>query len=394
MLPNPKRDTAAKAANAELKKKSVMVIAGELSGDLHAAALVRALRKRDREVGFFGIGGDELKKAGMEISVHSRDMAVLGVSEVLRKYFFFRKTFHAMLALLKERRPDAVLLVDYPGFNLPFAKEARKLGFKVVYYICPQVWAWNRRRIPALASSVNRLIAIFPFEPAVFAGTGLKVDFVGHPLVEKAEAARAEPMTSLPWNGSPQVALLPGSRQQEVNLILPEMIKAAAILKKKLPAGGFIIAAASPEAGELIERILAEMKLSGQFAVVEGRTRQVLRQARAAWVCSGTATIETALMQCPMVVVYRVRLLTYLAGRMLIRVPFLGMVNIVAGKQVCPELLQNDATPEKLAQAIEPLLIDTQARNNMINELGRVRNILGAPGAGERAAKILLQELA
>ena len=370
-----------------------MIIAGELSGDLHAATLVGALRRRDKEFVFFGIGGDELKNAGMEINVHARDMAVLGLSEVLRKYFFFRKTFHAMLALLKERKPDAVLLVDYPGFNLPFAKAARKLGFKVIYYICPQVWAWNRRRIPVLASSVDRLIAIFPFEPDVFKGAGLKADFAGHPLVSIAEAARAEPMPSLPWNGSPQVAILPGSRQQEVNLILPAMVKAAVILKKKLPSIGFIIAAASPEAGGWIEQILSEMKMSGQFAVVEGQTRQVLRQAMAAWVCSGTATIETALMRCPMVVVYRVRLMTYLAGRILIRVPFLGMVNIVAGKQVCPELLQGDATPEKLARAIEPLLADSQTRKNMINELDRVRGILGDPGAVERAAKIVLQEL-
>jgi lipid-A-disaccharide synthase len=376
-----------------MKKKSVMVIAGELSGDLHAAALLRAVRRRDKETVFFGIGGDELKKAGMEINVQARDMAVLGLSEVIAKYFFFRKIFHAMLALLKERRPDAVLLVDYPGFNLPFAKAARKLGFKVVYYICPQVWAWNRGRIPALAASVNRLIAIFPFEPDVFKGTGLKVDFVGHPLVSIAEAARAEPMPSLPWNGSPQAAILPGSRRQEVELILPAMLRAAVLLKQQLPAIGFIIAAASPEARGWIEQVLAEMKLSGEFPVVEGRTRQVLRQATAAWVCSGTATIETALMRCPMVVVYRVRLLTYLAGRLLIRVPFLGMVNIVAGKQVCPELLQGGATPEKLAQAIEPLLNDSAARKKMIAELDAVRDILGAPGADERAAKIILQEL-
>lgn len=376
-----------------MQKKSVMVLAGEISGDLHAAALIRALRRRDKEVAFFGIGGDELKKAGMEIRVHARDMAVLGLSEVIAKYFFFRKTFRAMLALLKERRPDAVLLVDYPGFNLPFARKARKLGFKVIYYICPQVWAWNRGRIPALAKAVNRLIAIFPFEPDVFKGTGLKVDFVGHPLVEKAEAARAEPMPSLPWNGEPRVALLPGSRKQEIDLILPPMLKAATMLKKKLPPAGFIIAAASPEAKQWIDDILSALNLAGKFAVVEGQTRQVLRQAAAAWVCSGTATIETALMGCPLVVVYRVRLLTYLAGRLLIRVPFLGMVNIVAGRQVCPELLQGDATPEKLERAIEPLLVDTQTRKNMVAELDRVRQILGAPGAEERAAKILLQEL-
>jgi lipid-A-disaccharide synthase len=246
-----------------VNKKSVMVIAGEISGDLHAAELVRAVKRREKAVEFFGVGGDELEKAGMEINVPARDMAVLGLSEVLRKYFFFRKTFRAMVALMRERKPDLVLLVDYPGFNLPFALEARKFGFKVVYYICPQVWAWNRRRIPALASSVSRLIAIFPFEPEVFKGTGLKVDFVGHPLVAAAAAARAAPEQSLPWNGAPPVAILPGSRKQEIDLILPVMLRAAILLRKKIPAAGFIIAAASPEAAGWIGRILAEMQMTG-----------------------------------------------------------------------------------------------------------------------------------
>lgn len=370
-----------------------MVIAGEISGDLHAAALVRAVQKRNSAVNFFGIGGEELEKAGMEICRPARDMAVLGISEVLRKYFFFRKTFYDMVALLRERKPDAVLLVDYPGFNLPFAARAHKLGIKVIYYICPQVWAWNRGRITSMARNVDRLISIFHFEADIFKGTTLKVDFVGHPLVSLTEAARSEPLFPLPWGGKPRVALLPGSRKQEVKLILPVMAKAANILKTKFPDAGFIIAAAFHEAGLWIEQTLASMGMTGRFTVVADQTRQILRQAGAAWVASGTATIETALMGCPMVVVYRARLLTYLAGRLLIRVPFLGMVNIVAGKQICLEFIQDTAKPENLALAIEPLLVDGPERNQMINELDRVRSILGSPGAEERAAKILLQEL-
>lgn len=407
-----------------MSKKSVMVIAGEISGDLHAAALVRAVQQRNNEILFFGIGGEELEKAGMEICHNTRDMAVLGFSEVLRKYFFFRNTFYDMVTLLRERKPDAVLLVDYPGFNLPFAAHAHELGIKVVYYICPQVWAWNRGRIPALAKNVDRLISIFPFEADAFKATKLKVDFVGHPLVSAAEAARSEPLLSLPWSGSllrpealpaspkrsaqasavasrvrdyggrvSKVAILPGSRKQEIKLILPVMAMAADILKKKNPDAGFMIAAASREALSWIEQILSAMGMTGKFSVVADKTRQILRQADAAWVASGTATIETALMRCPMVVVYRVRLLTYLAGRLLIRVPFLGMVNIVAGKQICPEFIQHAARPENLAAAIEPLIVEGKARNEMINELDRVRSILGTPGAEERAAKILLKEL-
>ena len=377
-----------------MQKKSVLVVAGEISGDWHAAALIRAAQRRAGNIHFFGIGGDELAKTGMEIHRHTRDMAVLGLSEVLRKYFFFRKAFHDMIGLLQERGPDAVLLVDYPGFNLPFAGRAHALGVKVVYYICPQVWAWNRGRIVSMAKNVDRLISIFPFEAEVFKDTGLKVDFVGHPLVSAAESARAEPLFPLPWSGEPHVAILPGSRRQEIKLILPVMAQAALLLKQKFASVGFIIAAASHEAALWIGEVLAGIGLAGQFVVVADKTRQILRQAGAAWVASGTATIETALMGCPMAVVYRVRLLTYLAGRMLIRVPFLGMVNIVAGRQICPEFIQQAAKPENLMQAIGPLLVAGPARNQMINELDRVRDILGNPGAEERAAEILLQELA
>lgn len=370
-----------------------MVIAGEISGDLHAAALVRAVQKHNGSINFFGIGGEGLEKAGMEICRPARDMAVLGFSEVLRKYFFFRKTFYDMVALLRKRRPDVVLLVDYPGFNLPFAAKAHALGIKVIYYICPQVWAWNRGRISTMAKNVDRLISIFPFEADIFKETGLPVDVVGHPLVSMTATARTEPLVSLPWSGNQKVAILPGSRKQEVKLILPVMARAADILKNKNPDTGFIIAAASRAAIEWIKQTLSSMGMTGRFTIVADKTRQILRQADAAWVASGTATIETALMGCPMVVVYRVRLLTYLAGRMLIRVPFLGMVNIVAGKQICPEFIQHAARPENLARAIEPLVVEGKARNEMISELDRVRGILGSPGAEERAAKIVLQEL-
>ena len=225
--------------------KSVLLIAGEVSGDMHAAGLVRAIKRRNPDVEFFGIGGDELRAAGMEIVVDARDMAVMGLAEVIKRYGFFKRVFTDMIELARARNPDAVVLVDYPGFNLRFAEQARELGIKVVYYICPQVWAWHRSRIRKMARIVNRLIVIFPFEPDVFKGTGLKVDFVGHPLVEVAEKALAEPLKDLPWNGEPKIALLPGSRRQEVERILPSMVSAAALLEKMNPAAGFIIASPS-----------------------------------------------------------------------------------------------------------------------------------------------------
>jgi len=371
-----------------------MIIAGEISGDMHAAALVRALRRRRSDIKCFGIGGENLRSAGMEIHYDVRDMAVLGLTEVLLRFRFFNRVFNAMLALARQRRPDAILLVDYPGFNLRFAARAHALGFKVLYYICPQVWAWNRGRIPQMARVVDRLLAIFPFEADVFKGSGLRVDFVGHPLVAQAAAACAAPPADLPWQGEPRIALLPGSRYHEVKRILPVMWAAAAHVQRQFPGAAFIIAAPSEEVAGWVRGVLGSLgKGPERVAVVAGQTRQVLRQARAALVASGTATIETALMRCPMLVVYRVAWATYCIGRLLIRVPYLGMVNIVAGERLCPEFIQHAARPEAIAAALAPLLRDGPERETMLAGLDRVRRALGDPQSAEHAADIVLQEL-
>lgn len=371
-----------------------MVIAGEISGDMHAAALVREIRRRRPDIEFFGVGGDKLAAAGMEIHYHVRDMAVLGLTEVLLRYRFFKRVFGEMLALARTRRPDAILLVDYPGFNLRFAARAHAMGFKVLYYICPQVWAWNRGRIPRMARSMDRLLAIFPFEVDVFKESSLRVDFVGHPLVASAAAAREAPLAALPWQGDPRIALLPGSRYHEVKRILPAMWATAAKVQQQFPGASWIVAAPSEEVAGWVR---TEMQRLGggpqRVSVVSGQTRQVLRQARAALVASGTATIETALMRCPMLVVYRVAWATYFLGRLLIRVPFLGMVNIVAGERLCPEFIQRQARPQAIAAALAPLLRDGPAREKMLAGLERVSRALGDPRSAEHAADIVLQEL-
>lgn len=378
-----------------IHKKSILIVAGEVSGDMHAAALLRALRARRPDIQAFGVGGDALRAAGMDILVDASGMAVLGLSDVLMRFRFFRKTFNDLLAAARERRPDAVLLVDYPGFNLRFAARAHALGLKVVYYICPQVWAWNRGRVPKMARIVDRLIAIFPFEPAVFKGTALPVDFVGHPLVTAARATLAEPPAELPWQGGdPRVAILPGSRYHEVQRILPAMWAAAGLLERRFPGVAFIVAAPSERVAGWVREVQAGLRGGPRrWTVVTGQTRQVLRQARGALVTSGTATIETALMRCPMVVVYKTSWLTYAFGRLLIRVPFLGMVNIVAGEALCPEFIQHRATPQALAAGLAPALEEGQPRTAMLNGLDRVIRALGEPGAEDRAAAAVLAEL-
>ncbi len=373
---------------------SLLVVAGELSGDMHAAHVIHELKKRRPDLRVYGIGGDHLRAEGMEILVDAREMAVLGFWEVLKRYGFFKRVFEDLRRVAAERRPDAVLLVDYPGFNLRFAAAAKALGLKVLYYVCPQVWAWNRARIPRMARIVDRLMAIFPFEPAVFTGTPLRVDFVGHPLVETAQSARAEPPAALPWAGAPRVALLPGSRRMEVERLFPVFWAAAARVERAQPGASFLFAAASPAMADLMRRLVPEVGPGpSRVEIVTGSTRQILRQADAALVASGTATLETALMGCPMLVVYKTAWPTYWLGRMMVRVPYLGMVNLIAERELCPEFLQHRATPAALADALQPLLSDTPERRAMVQGLGEVVSKLGGGGAAVNAARIVDEEL-
>ncbi|HNX53314.1 MAG TPA: hypothetical protein PLD51_05495, partial [Pontiellaceae bacterium] len=207
--------------------KSLLVIAGEDSGDMHAADVVRALKEKRSDLTVWGIGGDKLRAEGMELLHDTREMDVLGIVEVLKRYPFFKRTFNEVLVEADKRRPDAALLVDYPGFNLRLARELKKRGIKVLYYVCPQVWAWNRGRIPKMAETIDRLMVIFPFEVDVFKGVDLKVDFVGHPMVDELREFREKAAEPLPWNGKKKIALLPGSRKQEIIYILPRLLEAA-----------------------------------------------------------------------------------------------------------------------------------------------------------------------
>lgn len=372
----------------------ILIIAGEMSGDLLAGGLVRALRRRMPQARFFGIGGPDMRAAGVETLYDIRDMAVMGIVEVLGRFRFFHRVFHEMLGLLSARKPAAVILVDYPGFNLRFAARAHAQGIRVIYYVCPQVWAWNRRRIPKMARIIDRLIALFPFEKDVFAGTGLRVDFAGHPLVEETRRTWEEPAAALPWNGAPQVAVLPGSRTQEIQRLLPVMWRAAALVERKHPGASFLLAAPSePFAAALKARVMRLGPGPSRWQVVAGQTRQVLRQAQAAWVASGTATLEAALMQCPMVIAYKLAWPTYFVGKAVVRIPRIGIVNIIAGRDICPELIQNAATPEALAAAIDPLLTDTPARQTMIEALKQTTESLDSGGAAERAADAVMAEM-
>jgi len=372
--------------------RSVMVVAGETSGDMHAARIIGAVHERDPDIEFWGIGGDAMEERGVRLEEHVRDMDALGISEVLRKYFYFRRVFKRMLALARERRPDAILLVDYPGFNLRLARAVKREGFKVVYYVCPQVWAWHRSRIAKMARIIDRLLVIFPFEKELFDETGMSVDFVGHPLVDTARQLREADPVDLPWGAGRRIAILPGSRRQEIERILPLMWETAGLAEQADPELSFIIATPSKEVSDLIEGLISGLKKGpSHYELVAGKTRHVLWQAHAAMVASGTATIEATLMRCPMIIVYAVARFTYWLGKRLIQVPHIGMVNIVAKRGLCPEFIQHEALPEKMAESLSAIVEDGPAREEMLAGLDQVAEMLGVDDGIDRAGEAVIE---
>jgi lipid-A-disaccharide synthase len=378
--------------NPAASARRVFVSAGEASGDAHAARLLRALPPEIRATTrFFGIGGDALRAAGCDTSVaDARDMAVVGLWEPLVRLPHFIRIYRRALRALDATPPPAALLtVDYPGFNLRLARAAHRRGIPVCHYICPQVWAWNRSRIPKIARIVDLLMVFFPFEVGVFRDTPLRPVFVGHPLVESIARTLAQPPPDLPWPGpaASRVAILPGSRAAELRRILPAMLDAAEALLARRPDATFLVAAATDRDATAVRTALARRPaaLQAATAVAVGCMRDVVRTARCAMVCSGTATVETALLHCPHILVYKTSPFTYLAGRLVIRIPWLGMVNIIANRTVCPEFIQRDARPAPMADALLALLDDTPARAAQLAALSEVASSLAAPSTSSPA---------
>lgn len=376
-------------------KRSILVVAGEVSGDLHAAKVVQAFKTRSPETAFWGIGGDDLAKAGVELFEHTDQMSVMGIFEVLKHYRFLKGVFNKVLAEVDRRKPDAALLVDYPGFNLRLAAELKKRGVKVYYYICPKVWAWNKKRIPRMAKIIDRLMVVFPFEVEIFKGTGLQVDFVGNPLVAQIDEFLAAAPRPLPWGSERRIALLPGSRTQEILRILPAILAAAKQLESRFPDLSFMIASPNSRIEALVnEQIVQCAEKPARLDVVLGYARELMRQADAAIVTSGTATLETALIGTPQIIVYKTSAATYWFARTVLTIRHIGLVNIVAKRTVCPELIQKAATPEAMTDAVAKLLSGSPERTDMLAGYEEVRQLLGGENAAENAANILLENSA
>jgi len=367
----------------------ILFIAGEASGDLHGAGVVRALKRHRPDLDLFGVGGDQMRGEGMDVLFHIDRLAFMGFVEVLKNLHTVRELRNRLASTLKSRIPDVAVLIDYPGFNLRFAKTLSGLGVPVIYYISPQVWAWHKSRVKQMRGIVTSMKVVFPFEVEIYRRAGIDVEFVGHPIVERisCDTTREQFFADHGLNPAKKVvALLPGSRVQEIEKIFPVMIDAARRLVQK-----FGVQAAVGVAPNLGLEVLGKYPLKDHGIVpVEHATYDLMHHADVAIVTSGTATLETGWFGTPMVIVYKTSPLTYQIGRMLIDVPNIGLANIVAGKQVAPELIQGDLTPSRLFDEVSSLVADEVKAQKMRQDLGIIRERLGGPGASEKVAQSVL----
>jgi lipid-A-disaccharide synthase len=369
------------------KRKSVMIIAGETSGDCHGSKLVGAMRKRDPALFFCGIGGPALKNEGVRIFVDASDLAVVGITEVFYKIPSILKGMALAKKTLKTLHPDLLILIDFPDFNLNVAATAKKLGISVLYYISPQIWAWRPGRVRKIGALVDHMAVILPFEEDLYRKHNIPVTFVGHPLLD-SHFPLEDKVLNEPAEVVPVIGLLPGSRDREIARHLPVMLDAAQILLKKMKNIKFIISLAPDMGKTYVEDIVKKHKKKTDFELVDDRVEKVLKRSSFVIAASGTVTLESAISGTPMVIIYKVSPISYWLGRAMVRVKHIGLVNLIAGREVVPELLQDDASPDRIADTVFNMLNDASKLEKLRNELLTARNALGNPGASERVADI------
>ena len=374
-----------------MPEATVYFVAGERSGDDHGAALLKALRARVPEMRFLGRGGPKMRSlAGGKFRDWIDDTAVVGLWEVIRRYPFFRRQFQSTVSEIDAVPPSAVVLIDYPGFNLRLA-HALHLKFpelRIIYYISPQVWAWNRRRVSQMAQSIDLMLCIFPFEPELYKASGLRAIFVGHPIMSVVPSGNAAPPRD-----DQLVGLFPGSREREVKKIFPVMRQAALELSHQNRDLRFVVSAASEPLAELIRGDLYSKQATGKFSIATGDARSVMGRVNVGMVASGTATLEAALSKLPFVLIYRVAWLTYLAARLVVKVKYLGMPNVLANREIVPEFIQHKAQPRAIAAAVARLLTDKTERSQMLTDFACVAQKFGRGEAGVNAAEAIVTEL-
>lgn len=372
--------------------KRVMLVVGEASGDVHGANLVRALHRQQGNLKIFGVAGEKLQQTDFETLFNVSQLTGMGLVELAGNLKNIWRAYRILRDALRQRKPDLLILIDFPDFNLRLARIAKGLRIPVLYYISPQIWAWRRGRVRQIAQSVDRMAVVFPFEEEFYRRHGVKVTFVGHPLLETVTVSksRAEVLSRYGLDAAkPTVALLPGSRHGEVSRHLPVMLAAAAQLRERDGVQFFCLRASTIASGDL-----AALIGNANVPIVDEDRYDAVQAADMVWTASGTATLETALLTRPMVIVYRMSWLTYWLARLLVRVDHIGMVNLIAGKRLVPELIQSEVNPARLVAESRRLLNDDKLRTDMVEELTHLRQRLGAPGAADRVAAIAIGMLA
>jgi lipid-A-disaccharide synthase len=371
--------------------KKILLVAGEVSGDLHGSHLVEAIQSVDPEIQFFGVGGEGLKRAGMKILYPSQSLSVVGITEVFFKLRAILKALQGLKKSIERERPDLVILIDFPDFNLRLAKIAHRRGIPILYYISPQVWAWRPKRIKLIARLVTKMIVLFPFEVPLYEAAGVDVEWVGHPLLDIVKPTLSKEKAFQQFGLDPNrrtVGLLPGSRIHEIERLLPPLLASAHLLQEEIPDLQFVI----PLAPGLPKTLLSPwMKnISVPVKVVEGFTYDVMNLSELLIAASGTVTLEGAILGKPMIIIYKVSLPSSWVARALVRLDHIGLVNLVAEKEIAPELLQRDVNPQRISDEALRILRDPILSRKMVESMGEVRQKLGEPGAAQCAAHITL----
>jgi lipid-A-disaccharide synthase len=359
------------------------IIAGEASGDLHAAEVLRELKRLDPMIETLGIGGDLLAGEGMRLVHHAREMGIVGFFNVLRHLRMFRRIFQETVDVIAQEKPDAVLLVDYPGFNLRMARRCKELGIRVVYYISPQLWAWKKGRVKQVAKYVDRMIVIFPFEERFYREHGIEAAYVGHPLIEEIGHIQRPQQR----DDTVRIALLPGSRKAEVASLLPAMLDAVEILARDRSVDAYVV-----QAPTISRELLDEYVAGRNVRVVAHDHGKAVAAADVALSSSGTATLECAVLGTPVIVMYRLSFANYWLGRIVVTIPHFALINIVAGKKIVPELIQGDVNGRTIADETRRLL-EPANYAAVVEELAAVRSKLGDAGAARRAAEAIMETI-
>ncbi len=371
-------------------KDKILIIAGEASGDMHGAPLIKELKAANKGLIVYGIGGDQMKSEGMHLSYHIKDMAFLGFAEIIKHLPFIKKVQRDLLSLVKKENIEKVVLIDYPGFNLNIAKKFKKLGIKIYYYISPQIWAWGQRRVNKIRKRVDKMLVVFPFEKEWYAERNVDVEYVGHPLIERINnykfLEKAELFENFQLDKSKEILLiLAGSRKQEIERIFPETIKAAAEICNRFNMQ--TVVACSENIDENTFNNLSDEK----FSVIRGKTYDLLKHSKFGIIKSGTSTLEAALLELPFIVVYSTSAITYLIGKSLIKLDKIAMANIIAGKQIVDELIQDQVNKETIVETCSKYLSDPKLYSELKEKLTKIKPLLGNDGASKNAAKIILQ---